>query len=150
MPKPGKLQNIISNKSLKDDLVIAVGDESFTVGELRQMDAASEGGSTADLEAREANLVRAQSALAETLQKAADRMGVPIDKLIDGQLDDITPRSASGGSGGADDDPLSEIDPKIIAALEKRFGKSAVDATVAKIQSELADTRKALGIALKI
>lgn len=152
MPKPGKLQKIIENKSLKDDLIIAVGDESFTVGELRQMDAESEGGSTAELDAREANLVRAQSALANTLQTVADKMGIPIDKLIDGQLDDVVPRR---GKTGDDDtrptgDPLAEIDPAVLAALEKRFGVAEVKAASEKMARELADTRKALGIALKV
>jgi hypothetical protein len=149
MPKPGKLQTILTNKSLKDDMTIAVGDESFTLGELRSMDAESEGGSTAELEAREANLVRAQSALADTLQKAADRMGVPIDKLIDGQLDDITPRRGAP-TGDDDADPLADIDPKVLAALDKKYGAANVQAAVDKIQKELGDTRKALGIALKI
>lgn len=151
MPKPGKLQKIIENKSLKDDLVIAVGDESFTVGELRQMDAESEGASTADLDAREANLVRAQSALATTLQTVADKLGVPIDKLIDGQLDDVTPRRGASDDGKhPSGDPLSEIDPAVLAALEKRFGVAEVKAASEKMAKELADTRKALGIALKV
>lgn len=150
--KPGKLQKIIENKSLKDDLVIAVGDDSFTVGELRAMDAESEGTSTADLESREANLVRAQSALADTLQKAADRLGVPIDKLIDGQLDDVTPRRGkpSDDDNKPSGDPLAEIDPAVLAALEKRFGVAEVRAASEKMAKELADTRKALGIALKV
>lgn len=151
MPKPGKLQKIIENKSLKDDLVIAVGDESFTVGELRAMDAESEGASTADLDAREANLVRAQSALATTLQTVADKLGVPIDKLIEGQLDDITPRrGATATTTSTSDDPLAEIDPAVLAALEKKFGVAEVKAAAAKMEKELADTRKALGIALKV
>lgn len=154
MPKPGKLQKLISNASIKDDMVIAVGDESFTMGELRSMDAESEGGSTADLEAREANLVRAQSALAETLQKAADKMGVSIDKLIDGQLEDVVPRR---GAPNADDDEselLADVDPRILSALEKRLEKKLGSATsaaaITKIEKDLADTRKALGIALKV
>jgi hypothetical protein len=155
MKKPGKLQAILTNKALKDDMTIAVGDESFTLGELRSMDAESEGGSTAELEAREANLVRAQSALADTLQKAADRMGVPIDKLIDGQLDDIAPRrGAPTGGDDEEDAALAEVDPRILAALEKRLEKKLGSATsaasIAKIEKELGDTRKALGIALKI
>jgi len=151
MKKPGKLQKIIENKSLKDDLVIAVGDESFTVGELRSMDAESEGGSTAELEAREANLVRAQSALANTLQTVADKMGIPIDKLIEGQLDDIKPRGAAGGGDNKpSDDPLADIDPAVITALEKKFGVAEVKAAADKMSKELADTRKALGIALKV
>jgi len=156
MKKPGKLQKIIENKSLKDDMVIAVGDESFTVGELRSMDAESEGGSTAELEAREANLVRAQSALATTLQTVAEKMGIPIDDLIEGRLESITPRR--GKAPDADDDPdaelLADVDPRILTALEKRLEKKLGSATsaaaITKIEKDLADTRKALGIALKV
>jgi hypothetical protein len=151
MPKPGKLQTILTNKSLKDDMTIAVGDESFTLGELRSMDAESEGGSTVELEARESALVKAQGALASTLQAVAEKVGVPIDALIDGRLDDITPRRGTTTTTTIDDDdPLAEIDPKVLAALDKKYGAANVQAAVDKMQKELGDTRKALGIALKI
>jgi len=150
MPKPGKLQTILTNKALKDDMTIAVGDESFTLGELRSMDAESEGASTADLDAREAALVKAQGALASTLQAVAEKVGVPIDALIEGKLDDITPRRGTTTTTTDDDDPLAEIDPKVLAALDKKYGAANVQAAVDKMQKELADTRKALGIALKI
>ena len=149
MPKPGKLQTILTNKSLKDDMTIAVGDESFTLGELRAMDAESEGGTTAELEAREAALVKAQGALASTLQLVAEKAGVSIDDLIDGKLDGVKPRTGAPASGD-DDDPLADIDPKVLAALDKKYGAANVTAAVDKLQKELQDTKKALGIALKV
>lgn len=149
MPKPGKLQKLLSNTALKDDLVIEVGGESFTMGDLRAMDSESEGASTADLEAREAKLVSAQSALAQTLQTAADRMGVSIDQLIDGNLEGVTPRRGASEPAGDSADPLADLDPKVLAALEKRFGSSAVTGAVESLKRELADTKKALGFALK-
>lgn len=143
-----KLKKIIENKSLKDDMVIAVGEDSFTVGELRAMDAESDGATTAALQEREANLVKAQGALAATLQAAADKMGITIDQLIDGNLEGIKPRVAA--APGDDDDPLAEVDPRVLAALEKKFGAANVDAAVKKLEKELKDTKQALGIALKV
>jgi len=151
MPKPGKLQKLLENKSLKDDLVIAVGEESFTMGELRAMDVESEGASTAELESREANLVRAQAGLAETLQKVSELTKIPLEKLLANDLEGIElPSTGTPGGNTTDDDPLSELDPKVLKALEKRFGKEAVTGELATLKKELTDTKKALGIALKV
>lgn len=151
MPKPGKLQKILANDKLGNDLVIEVGGESFTVGELREMHTESSGASTAELETREANLIKAQQGLAETLQRVAEKTGVPLDKLLSNDLEGIEPivRSSSA-TGGDDDDPLSELDPKVLKALEKKFGKDAVAGEVTAMKKELQDTKKALAIALRV
>jgi len=150
MPKPGKLQNIISNSKLADDLTIEVGGESFTLGELRAMDTESEGGSTAELESRESNLIKAQAGLAETLERVSKITKIPLEKLLSNDLDDVTIPAAAATTVTDDEDPLAELDPKVRAALDKRYGASTVQAAVDKLQKELADTRKALGIALKV
>jgi len=151
--KQQKLAAIIDNGNIKNDLVIQIGDQSLTVGELRAMDAETDGASTKDLETREGNLLRAQSHLADTLQKVSDSTGIPLEKLIAGELGDITPAGGGGGKGGESGDPedaLADIDPKVLKALEKKFGSSAVAAEVTALKKELGDTKKALGIALKI
>jgi hypothetical protein len=149
MPKPGKLQKILANTKIADDITLEVGGESFTVGELRELHNDTEGGSTAELEAREANLIKAQQGLAETLQRVAERTGVPLEKLLANDLEGITPPRVEV-TPGDDDDPLSELDPKVLKALEKKFGKDAVAGEVASMKKELQDTKKALAIALKV
>jgi hypothetical protein len=149
--KVQKLASIIDNNNIKNDLVIQIGDQSLTVGELRAMDAETDGASTKELETREGNLVRAQAHLAETLQTVAEKTGIPLEKLLTGEIE-VTPAGGGGGKGG-DDDPeaaLSDIDPKVLKALEKKFGAGSVATEVAAMKKELADTKKALGIALKI
>lgn len=149
--KQQTLAKIIDNKTFANDLVIKIGDESLTVGELRAMDAETDGQSTKDLEAREGNLIRAQAHLAETLQAVAERTGIPLETLLDGKLDSIVPVRGKGGEN--DDDPdavLKDIDPAVIKALEKKFGAGAVGTELAALKKELGDTKKALGIALKI
>jgi|SRR5215831_922450 len=153
--KQQKLAAIIDNANIKSDMVIQVGDQSMTVGELRAMDAETDGASTRDLETREGNLVRAQAHLADTLQKVSESTGIPLEKLIAGELEGITPAGGGGGGaggGGADDleAALADIDPKVLKALEKKFGSGTVATEVAAMKKELADTKKALGIALKI
>jgi hypothetical protein len=147
--KQQKLASIIDNANIKNDMVIHIGDQSLTVGELRAMDAETDGQSTKDLETREGNLVKAQAHLADTLQLVAERSGIPLEKLISGELDDVKPRNAGGGGDDDLDAALAEIDPKVLKALEKKFGAGTVSTEVAKIQKELADTKKALGFALK-
>lgn len=159
--KQKKLASIIDNKALDDGMVVQIGEHSLTVGELRSMDAETGGESTAelqkqlkDIESRENNLVTAQGALASTLQLAADKLGVGIDDLIAGNLDSVQPKrggkTSSGDAPDANEDPLSAIDPAVLAALEKKFGVAEVKATAAKLEKELKDTRQALGIALKV
>lgn len=148
--KPGKLQTLISNKALKDDMVIQVGDDSFTMGELRAMDAESDGATTAALAAREEKLVLAQGALAQTLQTLSEKLGVPVETLISGNLEGVEPRRVASSGGEGDADPLSEIDPKILAALEKKFGSSALTAEIEGLKKELKVTKTALGTAMKV
>jgi hypothetical protein len=150
--KQPKLAGIIDNKNLGNDLVIQIGEHSLTVGELRAMDAETDGASTKELETREGNLVRAQAHLAETLQTVAEKTGIPLEKLLTGEIEGVTPAGGGGGRGGDDDleAALSDIDPKVLKALEKKFGAGSVATEVANMKKELADTKKALGIALKI
>lgn len=101
-------KDILSNDALADDMVIQIGDTSATLGELRAMNAADDGGTAGDLDAREqrlqqeqATLISAQNELARMFQQLSDITGQePKDLLEHGlNVDSLNGRRRAGGNG---------------------------------------------------
>lgn len=156
--KQPKLAKLIDNKNLDDTAVVQIGEHTLTMGELRQMDAETEGASTVeleqqqrDLEQRESTLVTAQNNTMTFLQSVAESLGVPFDEFIgaaaSGKVDGlklkpkgktVTPSSDEEGLEGLDDSTKAAV----IAA------RKMLAPEINRLKTELADTKKALGIGL--
>lgn len=155
MAKPAKIAKILGNNKLTDDMTIQVGEESFTLGELRLMDRETEGGSTAELEqiqkdidARESQLVMAQNNTIEILRGVADHIGVELDDLVGGQWKGKVKGKATASTTGDTDPELAGLDDATKAAV--LTARKLMAPEISKLQKELADTRKALGIGISV
>lgn len=109
------LKDILANNALADDVVIAIGDNSFTLGDLRDMHEDTGGQSTEDLEQRESalassqtELITAQGELARMFQHLSDITGRTPDQLLKDGLGDLenlpARRRTRGGEQNGDDD----------------------------------------------
>lgn len=169
MPKKKKASwtDIIANTALGDDMVIAVGDDSLTLGELREMNTESGGEVAAQLDSREkalqrdqASLIAAQTELANMFQKLSDITGYEPNELLqnpalldgfrgDGEGDGkrkVGKRAAAAAAAAATG--LDEDDVLLQPAIKKI--QELKDNDIKGLKGEINNLRQALGIALKV
>lgn len=136
-----KLKDIIAARDkYADDIKISVGDQTLSLGDIRTEISENDNSSLmAELEERERNVLTAQSNLGDMLMKVSEASGVPIEDLVEGRFEKLTKKEAKEAVGGDPDDP------KVKAMVD-----SLVKGSLAPLQKTLDDTRKALGVALKV
>jgi hypothetical protein len=105
------LKDILANNSLGDDVVIAVGDDSYTLGDLRDLHEETGGGSTDELQRREAalassqtELISAQEELARMFQHLSTITGRTPDQLLKEGLGDLEHLGSRRRASANDDD----------------------------------------------
>lgn len=156
--KNQKLAAIIDNRSkITDDMVIQIGEHSFTAGELRQMDDETAGESTEELQARlndieqrEGLLASAQNNTITMIQRLSDQTGIPFDDLVAAAADPTKKLGAKKPAASSPDadpllDGLDDTQKAVVQRIQSVYGKK-----VEGLEQALTDTRKALGTALKV
>lgn len=158
--KQPKLAKLIDNTSLDDNTVIQIGEHTLSLGELRQMDSETEGASTTeleqqqrDLEQRENTLVAAQNNTMTFLQSVADSLGVPFDDFVNaassGKTDGLKFKSkGKTPAASTDEEGLEGLDDSTKAAVIA--ARKVLAPEIAKLNSELTATKKALGIGISV